>query len=229
MCIIIAKKKGNRLPTKKELEYSFQHNPDGAGFMYTDNGKVVIDKGYMTFEKFYERYKALCKDFNNFKDKSLVIHCRIGTAGSNNAQNTHPYPLTNNIFKMHKLHTTTNVGIAHNGIISDYNPTKDDGDVNDTQNFIKTYLYYLSSFDKTFYKRKHHQDTIADITSSRFAILDSSDNLYLIGGFVLEDNLSFSNRNYKPQTYIYKSHSAYNSYYNNYWDNYYKKLEKDEI
>lgn len=229
MCIIIAKKKGNRLPSKNELEYSFQHNHDGAGFMYTLNGKVVIDKGYMTFEKFYKRYQELCKEFNNFKDKSLVIHCRIGTAGSNNAQNTHPYPLTRNVFKMHKLHTTANVGIAHNGIISDYNPDKTDGDVNDTQLFIKTFLMNLSNSDAKFYKREHYRDYIANITSSRFAILDCEDNLYLVGRYETEDNLNFSNKNYKPFTYTYKSYSSYNDYYDTYWENYYTRLERDEI
>ena len=59
MCIIIAKNKNNRLPKKAELEYSFNHNHDGAGFMYPDNGKVIIDKGYMTFEKFYQFLKLL--------------------------------------------------------------------------------------------------------------------------------------------------------------------------
>lgn len=229
MCIIIAKQRGNRLPSKKELEYSFEHNPDGAGFMYTENGKVIIDKGYMTFEKFYTRYKELCKTYNNFKDKSLVIHCRIGTAGSNNAQNTHPYPLTKNVFKMHKLHTTADVGIAHNGIIHDYNPDGEDGDVNDTQLFIKTFLMNLSNSDSKFYKRTHYRNYIANITSSRFAILDKDDNLYLVGKYEIENNLFFSNKNYKPITYVYKSYGACNDYYNNYWDNYYRNLEKDEI
>lgn len=61
MCIIIAKKKDNRLPSKEELIYSFSHNPDGAGFMYTDNNKVIIDKGYMNFDSFYKRFEFLCK------------------------------------------------------------------------------------------------------------------------------------------------------------------------
>lgn len=217
MCIIIAKKKDNRLPSKEELIYSFSHNPDGAGFMYTDNNKVIIDKGYMNFDSFYKRFEFLCKKYNNFANKSLVIHCRIGTAGTNSAKNTHPYPLTNNIREMHKLHTTANVGIAHNGIIKDYNPTEEDGDVNDTQNFIKTYLWYLKSFDKSFYKREHHQDNISYITNSKFAILDSKDNLYLIGQYVNEQGLSFSNGNYKAHTYTYKSYSQYNDY-NGWWE-----------
>ena len=75
MCIIIAKDKKSRIPTEKELKNSFEWNNDGAGFMYVDNNKVVIDKGYMTWESFIKRYKTLLQKYNNFKNKSLVIHC----------------------------------------------------------------------------------------------------------------------------------------------------------
>lgn len=202
MCIIIAKNKENRLPTNKELEYCFDYNNDGAGFMYTDNGKVILDKGYMTKESFMARYKTLCKKYNNFKDKCLVIHCRIGTAGTNSPQNTHPYALTKKINKLHKTYTKASVGIAHNGIISDYQP-HGDKDINDTQNFIRTYMVQRAKEDKEFYKRQWERTQIEDITHSKFAILDKDDNLYLIGVFTKEDNLAFSNSHYKPVSYSY--------------------------
>ena len=212
MCIIIAKNKNDRLPTKKELEYCFDYNHDGAGFMYTDKGKVIIDKGYMTKEDFLARFKTLCKKYNNFKDKCLVAHCRIGTAGTNSAQNTHPYALTKKINKLHKTYTKASVGIAHNGIISDYQP-HGDKDINDTQNFIKTYMTRRYKEDKEFYKRQWERTQIEDITNSKFAILDKEDNLYLIGVFTRENNLSFSNSHYKPYTYTYTTYKP-SSYYN---------------
>lgn len=202
MCIIIAKNKTNRLPSKSELEYCFDYNNDGAGFMYTDHGKVILDKGYMTKESFMARYKTLCKKYNNFKDKCLVIHCRIGTAGTNSPQNTHPYALTKKINKLHKTYTKASVGIAHNGIIMDYQP-HDGKDINDTQNFIRTYLVQRAKEDKEFYKRQWERTQIEDITHSKFAILDKDDNLYLIGVFTKEDNLLFSNSHYKPVSYSY--------------------------
>lgn len=220
MCIIVAKDKRNRLPSIKELEYCFDYNHDGAGFMYTDNGKVILDKGYMTKEDFMARFKTLCKKYNNFKDKCLVVHCRIGTAGSNSKQNTHPYALTKKINKLHKTYTKASVGIAHNGIISDYQPSGDK-DINDTQNFIRTYMVNKYKEDKEFYKRQWERTQIEDITGSKFAILDKDDNLYLIGLFMKEDNLSFSNSHYKPYTYTYdKSTSDYyrNLYAQSYWD-----------
>ena len=216
MCIIIAKDKKNRLPKIKELEYCFDYNSDGAGFMYTDNGKVIIDKGYMTKEDFLARYKTLCKKYNYFINKCLVIHCRIGTAGTNTAQNTHPYALTKKINKLHKTYTKASVGIAHNGIISDYQP-HGDKDINDTQNFIRTYMTRKFKEDKEFYKRQHERTTIEEITNSKWAILDKDDNLYLIGVYTKEDNLAFSNSHYKPISYSYKD--GYSSYYHRIYDN----------
>ena len=66
MCIIIAKTKTMRLPTETELRNCFSRNPDGAGFMYVDNEKVVIDKGYMDVNTFIKRFNKLCKRNNNF-------------------------------------------------------------------------------------------------------------------------------------------------------------------
>ena len=215
MCIIIAKNKTNRLPSTKELEYCFDYNNDGAGFMYTDNGKVIIDKGYMTKEDFLARYKTLCKKYNYFINKCLVIHCRIGTAGTNSKENTHPYALTKKINKLHKTYTKASVGIAHNGIISDYQP-HGDKDINDTQNFIRKYMTQRFKEDKEFYKRQWERTQIEDITNSKWAILDKDDNLYLIGVYTKEDNLLFSNSHYKPMSYSYSD--GYSSYYHRIYD-----------
>lgn len=211
MCVIIAKDKGSRLPTEKELKQCYEHNHDGAGFMYTDKGQVIIDKGYMTFDSFMTRYVTLCKKYNNFKDKSLVIHCRIGTAGSNTAMNTHPYPLTKSVSELHKTYFKTHIGIAHNGIIRDFEPDDDEGDINDTQNFIRIYMTRKYNEDHKFYKREFERDYISKITTSKFAILDKNDDLYLIGTFATEDGLKFSNTYFKPYTY---------TQYSNYWDDY---------
>ena len=80
MCIIVAKEKGQKLPSKDILKTCFERNNDGAGLMYVQDNKVVIDKGYMTFKSFYKRIKKLQKRFNSdLTDKALVFHFRIGT------------------------------------------------------------------------------------------------------------------------------------------------------
>ena len=221
MCIIIAKEKYGRLPKEEELRNSFEVNSDGAGFMYVDNGKVVIDKGYMTYTSFLKHYKSLLKKYNNFKDKSLVIHCRIGTSGKNIKANTHPYPISNDIKKLKSRHLSEEkIGIVHNGIIHGYG-TKTG--LNDTQEFIQKYIYPIYSHWKDFYKNMDIMYGIEAITNSKFTILDTEDNLYYVGEFIDDKGLKFSNTTYKYGWYRgYSSHS-YNYYddgieYDKYYD-----------
>ena len=226
MCIIIAKNKTDRLPTESELKTSFTKNSDGGGFMYVDNGKVIIDKGYMNWEKFYRHYKTLCKKYHNFKGKSLVIHCRIGTSGTNSKINCHPYPISDNVNYLHKLYFKTDLGLAHNGIINEYNPTNNEKklDINDTQNFIRKYLSPLKNEYNDFYKSEYIDKGIKSLIGwSKLALLDKDDTLTLIGNFVEDNNLSFSNTTYKEYKYNYssnniKEYNSYEDYINDIWN-----------
>ena len=229
MCIIIAKDKNGRLPSKKELKNSFEYNSDGAGLMYVDNGKVHIDKGYMDFDKFYRHYKKLLKKFNNFKNKSLVLHFRIGTSSGNIPANTHPYPISVNEKDLHKLHITTDLGMAHNGIISEYTPTNKNGSTtNDTQEFIMKYVAPIYKHYRLFYKNEYIMKGMDNITNSKLVFLDSEDNLYYVGDFIEDKNLKFSNSSYEDY-YGYKYYSGYSSYSSYDYDNYYAKAWGDEL
>ena len=220
MCIIIAKDKIGRLPKEEELKNAFNYNDDGAGFMYVDNGKVVIDKGYMTFESFMKHYQTLLKKYNDFKNKSLVIHCRIGTSGRNTKGNTHPYPITNNVKKLKNRHLSReDIGIVHNGIIRGYGTATG---LNDTQEYISKYLYPLYKHYKNFYKNEDILYQMEMATSSKFAILDTNDTIHYVGEFIDDDGLNFSNDTYKKSYYNY-------NYGYNYWygDSYNRQKDLD--
>ncbi len=225
MCIIMAKYKNGRLPKKEELKNSFEYNSDGAGFMYVDNKKVIIDKGYMNYESFINRFDELCEKYNDFKNKSLVIHCRIGTSSSNTAKNTHPYPLSIKEKDLHKTYFETDLGVAHNGIINEYTPHWQNPTTNDTQEFILKYLTPLYNNYKEFYKNKYIMNGIEDIINSKLVFLDKNDRIYFVGKdrFIEEDKgLFFSNDSYK--------YSFINDYTN--WKymgtEYYKNANYDE-
>lgn len=216
MCVIIAKNKESRLPTITELKNCFTYNSDGAGFMYIDNNKVIIDKGYMNWENFKNKYDELCEKYNDFINKSLVIHCRITTDGSTNPKNCHPFALSDSIGKMQKTKTTATVGVAHNGIISDYRPKQTDKrDVSDTILFIEKYLAPIQKEFKEFYKNQAFLDGIELITNSKFAFLDSDDILTVCGNFIDENGLLFSN-----SSYLSYNNYNYNYNYNDFYDFY---------
>lgn len=210
MCIIVAKKKEVELPKIEYLENSFDFNNDGAGFMYVDRGKVVIDKGYMKFKDFKHQYEKLCKKFNNFKDKALVMHFRIGTSGTNSRENTHPYAISDNYKELHRTKVVTDLGVVHNGIIHSYTPTgKNKHNTNDTQEFIMKYLYPLYKNYKDFYKNKYIMEGIGEITGSKLTFLDTNEELYFVGDFIEEDGVMYSNGSYEyGKTYYYKYSSG---------------------
>jgi len=229
MCIIVAKEKGKKLPNKSILETCFIKNNDGAGLMYVKNNQVIIDKGYMTFDSLYKRIEELKKEFNSdLTDKSLVIHFRIGTHGENDKYTTHPFPITNNRDELRKTKTTCSVGMAHNGIISEYNYDKV---LSDTQSFIKDCVSVYKSYNKQFYKDKRIMSILEkSINGSRLCFLDNKENIYYIGNFIEDEGIKYSNSTYKQVQY----NNYYSGYYNGnsgkyyddsdyFYDEYYKR------
>lgn len=220
MCIIVAKPKGVKLPKKETLKTCFENNSDGAGIMFVKNDQVRILKGFMTFDDFIKglnKVKKICK--SDLTDKSIVMHFRIGTKGANNKCNTHPFPITNNVKDMKKTIVTNSLGIAHNGIISSYYY---DNELSDTQAFIKDFLAPIKEHYKDFYKDKEFKRIILKQASgsNKFAILDTKEHITLLGEFINDKGVLYSNEYYKNiktfnygsiWNYSYNEHKVYNT------------------
>lgn len=194
MCVILVKERGIELPTKDFLESCWKRNPDGAGFMFNDCDKVVIMKGFMTFEEFYLRLQT-ANEFYHLKEKGLVIHFRIATSGLKDKGNCHPYPISNDNLDLRKSFITTELGIAHNGIIRSYNGKNNI--LNDTQLFIKNDLFELNSLDKKFYKNVIFQSMIERlIDGCRLVFLNKKGEIIKLGNWFHNANYYFSNLNH---------------------------------
>lgn len=218
MCVIIVKTKEGKLPSKQDLKNCFQRNSDGAGFMYCNSKKeVVIDKGYMDFDSFYQRFEKLCKKYNDFKNKNLVMHMRISTAGGVKRENTHPYPICNSIKVMKMLNNTCDIGIAHNGIISIAQPSKEQetNGINDTMVFIRAYLNPIYEDWNECFDNESFLTGIKLLSNSKFAILDKNDKLRIVGDFQEHETVLYSNTSY----------IGYYSYKAPYKDDYYDKYD----
>lgn len=200
MCVILVKERGIELPTKDVLESCWKRNPDGAGFMFNDCNKVVIMKGFMTFEEFYLRLQT-ANEFYHLKEKGLVIHFRIATSGLKDKGNCHPYPITNDNLDLRKSFIVTDLGIAHNGIIRNYNGK--DKVLNDTQLFIKNDLFELNSLDKKFYKNTIFQSMIERlIDGSRLVFLNKKGEIIKLGNWFQDGNYYFSNLNHVSKRFL---------------------------
>lgn len=237
MCIIVAKKKGVKMPSKNILETCFNKNSDGAGLMYVQNGQVVIDKGYMDFKSFYKRLQKLEKRLGNLTDRAIVMHFRIGTQGKNDKATTHPFPISKNVSDLKAIYFKTDVGMVHNGIISKFNYDKT---ISDTQLFIKDFVSVIKKLKRDFYTDNSVMNLLkSEIGYSKLCFLDKNENIYYIGDKIEDNGIVYSNSSYK--SYVYKTPSyAFNYDYDDYLyddylydDNYFKtttpKFEDNSI
>ena len=107
MCIIVHRPKESTFPSLEVLQRCWQTNSDGAGFMYAKSGKLVVAKGFMTFEAFMDACKTIPEGV------PATLHFRIGTHGGKTAENTHPWPVV-------EKDGVLKVAMVHNGMIHGY-------------------------------------------------------------------------------------------------------------
>lgn len=212
MCIIVAKRRDVNYPSKNTLKQCFESNDDGAGFMYCVNGEVVIQKGYMSFQKFWKGLNRMRKKYGD--NIPCIMHFRITTQGGVQKELTHPFPFSDNMDDLRLLYTKTNLGIAHNGIISltsSYTKTSH----SDTMEFITDYLSLIIK-DNKFYEDSNIVKLINKLSGSKLAFLDNLGTINLLGsGWIEKDGIHYSNNSYEKSRYTYSTsiNYAYDVYY----------------
>lgn len=177
MCIAIYKPQ-DKLISKETLEQCFKSNPDGAGFMYVDNKKLKINKGFFTFAEFWEAFEPI----QNLKS---VIHFRIKTHGAVELENCHPF------------NVTPNLGFVHNGIISGFGSAT----VSDTREFNK---HIMQPLVQKWGKLALFQEPIQDLLESRISyskliFLDNNNKEVIFNEDkgIWDDEVWYSNSSYK--------------------------------
>jgi hypothetical protein len=178
MCIAIYKPE-DKVLSLATLKECYTSNPDGAGFMYAENKKLHIEKGFFSFQSFYDAFKK-------HETKQAVIHFRIKTHGKIDTTNCHPFAVNNAI------------GFVHNGIISGF------GDANhsDTIGFNQSILQPLVS---KWGNLALFQDPIIDLIEgrigySKLVFLDRHGNHKIMNEHkgTWDDGVWYSNDSYKP-------------------------------
>ena len=89
MCIAIYVPAGAKV-SQEHLHNGWCANSDGGGFAYVRKGKVKIVKSLMKWKTWEDAYYT-AREAN--PDSPFLVHFRIRSAGSNTADNTHPYAL----------------------------------------------------------------------------------------------------------------------------------------
>ncbi len=211
MCIIVYKPMEKEMPSKNILKTCWENNDDGAGYMFPDGNKVTIKKGFMKFDSFYASLKSDYKKMGRFTP--FVLHFRISTQAGVNEQCTHPFPLSREMDDLRKIRTTCDIGIAHNGIIdltkSGYYTTVT---YSDTMKFITDYASLIIK-SKDYYKDKDTVKLIDRLVQGKLAIMDSDGHVELIGEFIKDNGIYYSNSYYKQDRIRHTTYS-YNYSYN---------------
>lgn len=239
MCVIAYKPLNVAFPEEAVLKNCWENNPDMGGFMYAWNDHVYIQKGYMTFDSFK---KALDRAREKTGDKvPYVLHFRISTQGYDK-ECCQPFPLSGKMSNLKRTRVETNMGVAHNGILS----LTSDGskDYSDTMLFVTEYLVnIIRSYD--WHKDSRTKKLIENlIEGSRFAILDKKGHCELMGkGWIEDKGVCYSNSTYSHAKWTYHGGMNYcgrgtlwdwddydndNTAYSKWWENRQRKTPKKE-
>lgn len=198
------------MPEPMTILNCFDNNDDGAGFMYRQaDGKVRIEKGFMSYRKLMDAIEEIPYDL---KTIDLAMHFRLATQGSVCAENCHPFPISSARKDLRATSITSHAGLVHNGIIHFCDKAKvkgkDHKDMSDTQIFIKN---VLSQLPIKQLRNQAMAELILEATSSKFMIMTRDDNL-LIGGFIEDNGVYYSNRTYKDLLYRGSKFSCYSDF-----------------
>tara|TARA_B100000925_G_scaffold291820_1_gene281613 strand:+ start:1985 stop:3106 length:1122 start_codon:yes stop_codon:yes gene_type:complete len=136
MCIIANVPVGTTID-KPTLETMWQHNSDGAGIAWIDEGKVRVFKT-MKLKPFLKKFEEVQKTYG---DSDILVHMRIATHGSVCMDNNHPF------------NVDTQTVFAHNGILPQQFHPPAKRDISDTRYFNETFLQYqkLAALDDSRY------------------------------------------------------------------------------
>jgi hypothetical protein len=195
MCIIVHKPKGKTLDVGT-LKRCWDRNPHGAGFMFTQNGAVYGNKGYMTFKDLTKGLAGagFLRDGFLTKSHAVTIHFRLASHGSIKPTNCHPFPITNDLDIIKAEYWEADIGIAHNGIIPiEVIPGLD---ISDTMTYILTVLSSELYYDR-FKERKIHRQICRDIDWSRLFILKADGSHILFGVWTEEAGILYSNEGFR--------------------------------
>lgn len=228
MCIIAIKPAHHKMIDETTLKTMFDTNPDGAGYMYAYNNRVHIKKGFMSLKELLNSLENLKKKIN-IEEIPLILHFRISTSGKTDGATCHPFPITSDLNALRKTNVITNLGMAHNGIIGDFE--EKNSIYSDTQLFVNKCVSYLYDMNPKFLHDDRTKKLLEPIINgSRLAFLDSHGNIYRFGEWCENDGIYYSNEGYIPwqSRYYHYNDAYYSKYYYGDEDQELKILEKLE-
>lgn len=204
MCLIIGVPKGVKKDTTflyKAIANGWSGNDHAAGFAlkYKGDNRVYINKDSWN-KRGIKAFIDEIKKQNLTEDDELLLHFRIGTSGSNNNTNAHPFVVDSKAAINIEEGYVTKPVLVHNGIFSEYS---DHASVySDTYMFTKKFM----AIPEMLSLIKRDPTTFAHLFkkifwSNKIGLLFPDKDMTLIGDFVEENGVYFSNQGYRNTYY----------------------------
>ena len=160
MCLIILSKKGDAIP-RNAMRIAFKNNGDGIGFSYSKEGRLIVQKGFTSFNSFYKEYRKT-------PHYPHVVHFRKSSQGNNSQDNCHPFLINENL------------SIVHNGCI--FNTALYDKEKSDTRMLVEKILKPIFQINPNFLKSDYFPQLFrAAVKTGKFVFFDNNGD-YLITG-----------------------------------------------
>jgi len=202
MCLLVLQKEGATL-SENELKNSAVANPDGIGYSFVRDGKIMTKK-FRSLSKFMKGYDTDTGIYG--MSSPFLLHFRYATHGENKGvENVHPFKVRDDLV------------FAHNGMIDGVSKSEV---LSDTQMFNMEILQRLQTLDEDFLKNIVLVKLIAEFVSgSKLAFLHADKTFSIInetsGHWNDAETIWFSNYGYKDvpqyQTYGY-NYGSYGRY-----------------
>ena len=210
MCIIVAKKKGVKMPSDEIIKNCWDVNDDGAGIAWVEGGVVKAKKGFMKFKNYKNFIKRLARRID-LDNTDIVMHFRITSVGETLPKMTHPFRVdTTDDKRRTLLNMEGQMFVFHNGTISGVK--KFEKTYSDTFAFTKGILQPMYNINKKFHTDKRFLDIIETVINGDKLAFITKEGIELVGDYVEEDGVFYSNYSFEDWSRYYSSYRSY-SYY----------------
>ena len=182
MCIIAIQPKGIKIK-ENILRNCWESNNDGAGIMYVENNKIIVQRELHDFNEFMRIKRNADKTNGN-----IVIHFRIATSGGINEKNLHPFKVNESVY------------FCHNGILDIDVPAN--SPINDTQIFNN---YFMKGLPVDFVNNSSTMQLLEYSigTRNKFVFLDITGQFHILNERAgrWDNGIWYSNDSYKRDIY----------------------------
>jgi len=140
---------------------------------------------------------AALNEYENWEERSVIVHARIATSGKVNASNCHPYPITSDM-KSLKAWDSYNVkmAIAHNGFIA-WGKEEELENHSDTMLFVRDIVSKVADLSQEAFE--NILLCTARSNSCKFATINK-DGIKIYGdGWIEDSGCLYSNTSYIPK------------------------------